>query len=236
MRLLAISDVTCDYMGSIDFMRHFTTIEKPFFVYRPESDEIVHDIDNTSQGILYNSIENMPSEFPYDASEHFGSRLFPFIEGIMNSDATKPLKEQGLPPQIERAVIADKGQLTNLFTYITKLREQKRKLSQKAPADAAPFARKNSIFRSNRTKTRMFKLRGHLFDRKTINKLLDYVVGGGFFRANCRRPENGNQLSELGSGLRHREPHRGSVRDLLRKRVAGHEPGQHGNFLHLQER
>lgn len=177
MRLLAISDVTCDYMGSVDFMRHFTTIEKPFFIYKPETDEIIHDIDNTSQGILYNSIENMPSEFPFDASEYFGSLLFPFLEGIMKSDMSKPLAEQGLPPQIQRAVIADKGRLTNLFTYITKLREQKRKLAKNVSPDSPITIRKNSIFRNNRTKTRMFKLRGHLFDRKTINKLMDYLVG-----------------------------------------------------------
>ena len=177
MRLLAISDVTCDYAGSIDFMRHFTTIEKPFFIYKPENDEIIHDIDNTKDGILYNSIENMPSEFPSDASEHFGSRLFPFIEGIMNSDMSKPLKEQGLPAEIERAVITDKGKLTNLFTYITKLREQKRKLVKSSSSDSPMFIRKNSIFRSDNTKIRMFKLRGHLFDKKTINKLLDYLIG-----------------------------------------------------------
>ena len=35
LRLLAISDVTCDFMGSIDLLRVFTTIDVPFFVYDP---------------------------------------------------------------------------------------------------------------------------------------------------------------------------------------------------------
>lgn len=174
-------------MGTIDFMRHFSTIEKPFFVYKPETDEILHDVDNIKDGILYNSIENMPSEFPYDASQHFGSLLFPFIEGIMNSDPSKPLEEQGLPKEIERAVITDKGNLTNLFTYITKLREQKLNLLKKGGSEEQVFLRKNSIFRNDRTKMRMFKLRGHLFDKKTINKLLDYLVGKGNMQSNSRQ-------------------------------------------------
>jgi alpha-aminoadipic semialdehyde synthase len=38
LRLLAISDITCDMQGSITFMRKFTTIEAPFFVYDPIQD------------------------------------------------------------------------------------------------------------------------------------------------------------------------------------------------------
>ena len=181
MRLLAISDVTCDYMGSIDFMRHFTTIEKPFFIYKPETDEIIHDIDNTKNGILYNSIENMPSQFPLDASEHFGFQLCPFIEDILKSDKSKPLSEQGLPSQIECAVITDKGKLTNKFTYIKKLRAQKELEKKKKNILEPSFVRKNSVLRNDIKKIRIFKLDGHLFDKKTINKIMDYLVGKDTF-------------------------------------------------------
>lgn len=177
MRLLAISDVTCDYMGSIDFMRHFTTIEKPFFIYRPENDEIIHDIDNTKEGILYTSIENMPTEFPLDASAQFGSTLSPFIEGILKSDISKPLNEQGLPSEIKRAVITDKGKLTNLFTYIHKLREQNEMSKSKKKVVDTSYIRKNSMLINDIKKVRIFKLKGHLFDKKTINKIMDYLVG-----------------------------------------------------------
>jgi alpha-aminoadipic semialdehyde synthase len=177
MRLLAISDVTCDYMGTIDFMRHFTTIEKPFFIYNPETDEIIHDVDKPKSGILYNSIENMPSEFPLDASAHFGSKLSRFVEDILKSDSSKPLKEQGLPIQIENAVITDKGKLTNKFTYIQKLREQKNKAKNMKSVVEPENFRKNSVLRNDVKKVRIFKICGHLFDRKTINKIMDYLVG-----------------------------------------------------------
>lgn len=177
MRLLAISDVTCDYMGSVDFMRHFTTIEKPFFVYQPASDQIIHDVDNTREGILYNSIENMPSQFPLDASAHFGAQLCPFIEAILKSDQSQPLEQQNLPPQIECAVITDKGQLTNKFTYIRKLRAQNEVAKKKKNVLAPEMIRKNSSLRSDIKKIRIFKLVGHLFDRKTINSIMDFLVG-----------------------------------------------------------
>jgi alanine dehydrogenase len=168
-------------MGSIDFMRHFTTIEKPFFIYRPETDEIIHDVDNSKDGILYNSIENMPSQFPLDASAHFGSQLCPFIERILKSDISKPLEEQRLPKQIESAVITNKGKLTNKFTYINKLREQKKIEKLKNKNVLEPLAiRKNSSLRRDIKKIRIFKLDGHLFDKKTINKIMDYLIGKVF--------------------------------------------------------
>lgn len=67
-------------MGSIDFLSIFTTIDKPFFVYHPENGKVSEDYHNESSGILYNSIENMPTELPRDASENFGRNLQPFIE------------------------------------------------------------------------------------------------------------------------------------------------------------
>lgn len=124
MRLLAISDVTADFMGSIDFLKKFTTIDYPYYAYIPETGEINDDYKKASHGILYCSIENLPCQFPIDASNHFGSELIKFIPGIMESDSTKPLEEQGLPTEIMKAVITLDGSLTNLFTYINKLREE----------------------------------------------------------------------------------------------------------------
>lgn len=178
MRLLAISDVTCDYMGSIDFMRHFTTIEKPFFVYQPETDLIVHDTDTATHGILYNSIENMPTEFPLDASAHFGSKLFPFMEGILKSDPSKPLGEQGLPPQIETAVIANQGKLEYLYTYIHKLKEERERLKgKKEKIVPQETLRKESLYDFGKKEVRVFKITGHLFDKKVINSVMDFLIG-----------------------------------------------------------
>ena len=41
---------------------------------------------------------------------------------LARSDKNKPLEEQGLPPELERAVIAYNGKLTPRFEYIPALR------------------------------------------------------------------------------------------------------------------
>lgn len=61
LRLLAISDVTCDYMGSIDFLTEFSTIDDPYLLYHPETQEFTNDYKTNTDGILYDSIENMPT-------------------------------------------------------------------------------------------------------------------------------------------------------------------------------
>lgn len=59
--MLAISDVTCDFKGSIDFLEKFTTIDYPYYVYDPATGQISDDYKSEKTGILYDSIENMPT-------------------------------------------------------------------------------------------------------------------------------------------------------------------------------
>ena len=94
LRLLAISDVTCDFKGSIDLLRKFTTIENPFFVFHPEKNSLTDDYVTQKTGILYNSIENMPTQFPYDATNHFGGILIKYIPEILKADINKNLEKQ----------------------------------------------------------------------------------------------------------------------------------------------
>ncbi len=170
LRLLAISDITCDYMGSIELLTKFTTIDKPFFVYHPENESISEDYTNQSKGILYNSIENMPTQFPYDASTYFGKKLFPFLEPMIRSDINKPLDQQNLPPEIKRAVITHNGQLTYLFSYIKKLRKQKEDYKKKNLKEIKDFRQIDTgeLYTCN--------FKGHLFDTHAINELLDCLV------------------------------------------------------------
>lgn len=59
--MLGISDVTCDYMGSIDFLTEFSTIDEPILLYHPDTKSFTNDFKTNTDGILYNSIENMPT-------------------------------------------------------------------------------------------------------------------------------------------------------------------------------
>lgn len=42
---------------------------------------------------------------------------------MVKSDANKPIDEQGLIPELKRAVITSNGQLTPMFEYIAELRK-----------------------------------------------------------------------------------------------------------------
>jgi alpha-aminoadipic semialdehyde synthase len=40
LRLIGVCDITCDFQGSIEFLKEFTTIDEPFYVYDPATEKI----------------------------------------------------------------------------------------------------------------------------------------------------------------------------------------------------
>lgn len=71
--MLGVSDVSCDFEGSIEFLKKFTTPDMPFYVYEPISKKIHDDLFYRKNGILYLALDFLPCELPYDASCHFSS-------------------------------------------------------------------------------------------------------------------------------------------------------------------
>jgi alpha-aminoadipic semialdehyde synthase len=171
LRLLAISDVTADFQGSIDFLKKFTTIDHPFFVYDPKTGNATDDFKSASEGILYCSIENHPSQFPLDASNYFSTNLIQFLPNIVRADPSKPILERGMDDAINRAVITHDGKLTHLFTYITKLRTQKAELHAMGAPDTSRFRAETK----NQDTYNMY-LEGHIFDSHAINSVFDILV------------------------------------------------------------
>lgn len=55
---------------------------------------------------------------------HFSRLLKGWIPDLVKSDASKPIDEQGLIPELKRAVITANGQLTPNFEYIAELRKK----------------------------------------------------------------------------------------------------------------
>ena len=69
--------------------------------------------------ILFTSVDHLPAEMPREASNHFGSKLMPFVEAVVRSDISRDFAEQSdLPVEIRNAVITAKGQLTPDYAYI----------------------------------------------------------------------------------------------------------------------
>lgn len=128
LRLVGISDISCDFEGSIEFLHKFTSIEKPYYVWNPATSECQDDMD--APGILFHAVDHLPSECPRDASQHFGSALMPFLPQIAASDGSKPFDQQDdLSPEIRGCIIASNGKLTPTFEYIHELRAKNEELA-----------------------------------------------------------------------------------------------------------
>lgn len=131
-RLIAIGDISCDPQGSIEFLVKTTSIDQPLFIYNPITREC-HDISTDhdyiyKDGVLFCAVDNFPTEFPKEATKHFGDHLLQFIEGVVKSDITKPFAEQNdLPAEIHKAVITAHKSLTPKFQYIKDLRIENEK-------------------------------------------------------------------------------------------------------------
>ncbi|CAF0984180.1 unnamed protein product [Rotaria sp. Silwood1] len=121
-RLLAICDVTADKGGSIEFVQDTTSIDHPFLLYNPKTDTSVESF--YGPGILICSIDNMPTQLPFEATSFFGSQLLPLIPQMLQLNAKKDFQTQTSVSHVVRnAVITANGQLTPKYAYISKLRK-----------------------------------------------------------------------------------------------------------------
>jgi len=114
--------------------------------------------------ILFHSVDHLPAEMPKEASNHFGSKLLPFVQQVVKSDFSKPFAQQDdLPEEVKNAVIVAHGELTPDYEYIKHLREANEMVAARKRAD------------SNNAEAGGFtlSLSGHLFDTKVLNKTLD---------------------------------------------------------------
>ncbi|GBM72861.1 Alpha-aminoadipic semialdehyde synthase, mitochondrial [Araneus ventricosus] len=89
-------------------------------------------------GVLVCSIDNMPTQLPLEATDYFGYLLYPYMESILSSDASKPLENHNFGETVKGAIIASNGKLTQNFEYIQELRNDStsqmkaRSMAQKA--------------------------------------------------------------------------------------------------------
>lgn len=80
-RLQGVTDISADADGSVEFTSRFTSIEEPFLLYNVHTDEFREKMDQLQDhDILFHSVDHLPAEMPKEASNHFGSKLLPFVE------------------------------------------------------------------------------------------------------------------------------------------------------------
>jgi len=124
-RLLGISDITCDFKGSIELLQKFTTIENPFFAIDPLTGVMFDDFEKmTENSIIYHAVDHLPAELPIDSSKHFSDKLTCFMKAISESnypsDYYPSEEESDLPVEIYRACETWNGKLMPRYAYLYK--------------------------------------------------------------------------------------------------------------------
>ncbi|MFH0899512.1 MAG: bifunctional lysine ketoglutarate reductase /saccharopine dehydrogenase family protein [Pseudomonadota bacterium] len=115
-RLKVVGDISCDIDGSIELTVKTTTPDAPAYVIDPVSGSIGDGIEGNGLAIM--AIDNLPCQLPREASEHFGSVLREMVSDLAAADWRAGFDELGLPPHLEKAVIAHHGALTPSYQYL----------------------------------------------------------------------------------------------------------------------
>ena len=169
---MGVTDISADYEGSCEITSRFTSIEEPYLLYTASSDSFKEKIGEYCDGdILFTSVDHLPAEMPKEASNHFGSKLMPFVEKVVRSDFALPFEnQQDLPVEIYNAIITCHGALTPNYTYIEKLREANEMIARRSDGGGMS---------SHGVQGFTINLTGHLFDTKVFNSCLDICEQNG---------------------------------------------------------
>jgi len=114
--LKVVADVSCDIDGAIEATVKATTPDAPVYVFVAETQEIRDGFDGAGPVIL--AVDNLPAELPREASHDFGEALLPFVPRMARCRWNAPLDELDLPPELARAIIVHRGELTPRFAYL----------------------------------------------------------------------------------------------------------------------
>jgi saccharopine dehydrogenase (NAD+, L-lysine forming) len=110
-KIKTIADVTCDIMpgASVPCTIKPSTIDDPVYGFDPRTNTATAPYLENMIDVM--AIDNLPSELPRDSSEYFGSQ---FIKWVLPELITT-----NRSPILERATIAEKGELGKHFTYLS---------------------------------------------------------------------------------------------------------------------
>ena len=114
--LQIIGDIACDINGSVEITKESTMPDKACYTYNAEDDSFVDGIQDT--GITVMAIDNLPCEFPREASNEFSKELKNFVHGIVTADFNADFHAIELPYEIKKAAILYHGSLTEKHEYM----------------------------------------------------------------------------------------------------------------------
>ncbi|MBT3168422.1 MAG: hypothetical protein HN952_02585 [Candidatus Cloacimonetes bacterium] len=117
-KLIIIGDITCDIGGSVEATLKATYPDNSTFIFNPKTGKITDGF--AGDGIANCAVDNLPCEFPKEASDTFSEALMPFIKEMLLNDYTKSIADSTLPDEIKKACITHRGKLEDDFKYLEK--------------------------------------------------------------------------------------------------------------------
>ena len=73
----------------------------------------------SKDSLLYHAVDHLPSELPFDSSNHFSEKLYPFVKQILSSEYPSKINDE-LPPEIHNACETWGGKLCPKYEYLYK--------------------------------------------------------------------------------------------------------------------
>ncbi len=115
-RLSFIADLSCDIRGGIEATVRATTSDEPVFIFDPQAGTATTGFEGPGIAIL--AVDNLPCEFPLEASEAFSEALAGMVPDLALADFSRPFDELDLPAPLKNAVVVHQGQLTPRFAHL----------------------------------------------------------------------------------------------------------------------
>jgi alpha-aminoadipic semialdehyde synthase len=114
--LRVIGDISCDVEGSIQITVKATEPDDPVYVYDPQTGAVRSGVEGSGPAMM--AVEILPSELPREASSYFSAVLKGFVPVIGVADYRADFDTLDLPPELKRAVVCHRGELTPDYQYL----------------------------------------------------------------------------------------------------------------------
>jgi len=115
-KLIIIGDITCDIKGSVQATVKSTWPDNPVFILNSETEKETDGYKG--EGFAIMAVDNLPCEFPKEASDCFSEALMPFVEQMLLNDYSKTINDSTLPNEIKSACITHHGELEENYKYL----------------------------------------------------------------------------------------------------------------------
>jgi len=116
--LRVIGDISCDVEGAIEVTIRGTEPDDPVYVYDPKSGEARSGVEGVGPVLM--AVDILPSELPREASTYFSAILKRFVPAIAAADYASGFDLLSLPPELKRAVICHRGDLSPGYRDLVK--------------------------------------------------------------------------------------------------------------------